>query len=414
MLERRAPFSDNPQVGVRGQRTGQRILDATYTVLGRTGYHRCSVELITREAGCSRPTFYQYFSGKEAAVAQLASGAARRLQDVVERLKPITDDAGGWQAIRDWMDEFATVYDDHEAIFHNLATAAVSDGDLARQLVAESREYHDAVRDKIVDAEDPTLLGDLLDVLSATLVRTLYDASTLQRSGIGGPRRRLLDAYADVFHRTLFGVRPDVNVHAHRIRPTPGLRLPTAGPEDGSSDGTTRRALMHAGHQVLSESGFHGTTIDAIVERAGVAHGTFYRYFPNKELLAQDLLNEASIKLSVYFGELVTLLSDPSVDRTELRRWLERYTQAQMSEMAILRVWSDAVLVDQDLLADAAPMLEWGRRQLAKPLAARGFPGEEVDAMVLLALVDSLGANERSASALEAAARIIERAFLGI
>ena len=37
---RRAPFSDNPNVGARGQRTQQRILDAALQVFGEVGYHR--------------------------------------------------------------------------------------------------------------------------------------------------------------------------------------------------------------------------------------------------------------------------------------------------------------------------------------------------------------------------------------
>src|SRR4051794_10958669 len=62
---RRAPFSDNPTVGVRGQRTQQRILDAALRVFGDDGYHQCSIDRIAKRAGCSRVSFYQYFSGKE-------------------------------------------------------------------------------------------------------------------------------------------------------------------------------------------------------------------------------------------------------------------------------------------------------------------------------------------------------------
>ena len=37
---RRAPFSDNPNVGARGQRTRQAILDAALKVFGDIGYQR--------------------------------------------------------------------------------------------------------------------------------------------------------------------------------------------------------------------------------------------------------------------------------------------------------------------------------------------------------------------------------------
>ena len=58
---RRAPFSDNPRVGARGQRAHQRILEAALQVFGEEGYHRCGVIRITEVAGCSRAAFYQYF-----------------------------------------------------------------------------------------------------------------------------------------------------------------------------------------------------------------------------------------------------------------------------------------------------------------------------------------------------------------
>ena len=81
---RRAPFSDNPTVGARGQRTQQRIVDAALQTFGEKGYHQCSIDRITRLAGCSRVGFYQYFSGKEDLFRHLSGQVARQL-DAVDR-----------------------------------------------------------------------------------------------------------------------------------------------------------------------------------------------------------------------------------------------------------------------------------------------------------------------------------------
>src|SRR4051795_3353854 len=89
---RRAPFSDSPNVGARGQRTQQRIVDAALAVFGEAGYHRCSIDDITRLAGCSRVSFYQYFSSKEDVFRHLAVQVARQLQASTDRLDPITPD----------------------------------------------------------------------------------------------------------------------------------------------------------------------------------------------------------------------------------------------------------------------------------------------------------------------------------
>src|SRR6476659_3839287 len=89
---RRAPFSDNPRVGARGQRTQQRILDAALRAFGEAGYHGCSIDQITTLARCSRVSFYQYFASKEDVFRQLAGQVARQVSASTEALDPLTAD----------------------------------------------------------------------------------------------------------------------------------------------------------------------------------------------------------------------------------------------------------------------------------------------------------------------------------
>jgi hypothetical protein len=79
----------------------------------------------------------------------------------------------------------------------------------------------------------------------------------------------------------------------------------------------------------------------------------------------------------------------------------------------MIRVWVDAALQDAALLADSASVLDWGRRRMAHYLQPRDFGDPDTDAVVLLALVDTFGVREASARAVDAAAAIIERGFLG-
>src|SRR6516164_8181068 len=83
---RRPPFSDNPEVGARGQRTQQRILDAALRVFGERGYHRASIDRIARLGGCSRVSFYQYFASKEDVFRHLATQVARQIGALTESL----------------------------------------------------------------------------------------------------------------------------------------------------------------------------------------------------------------------------------------------------------------------------------------------------------------------------------------
>ena len=108
---RRAPFSDNPRVGARGQRTQQRILDAALQAFGEQGYHGCSIDRITKLARCSRVSFYQYFASKEDVFRQLA-GPGRPPGERVDRgartRSPPTSQ--GWAALRAWVARYAEIH----------------------------------------------------------------------------------------------------------------------------------------------------------------------------------------------------------------------------------------------------------------------------------------------------------------
>ena len=92
---RRAPFGSNPKVGEAGLATQQRILAAATDAFAESGYARTSVEAITDRANCSRPTFYQYFSGKEDLHRRLAGRLGTELSELLHHLEDITADAAG-------------------------------------------------------------------------------------------------------------------------------------------------------------------------------------------------------------------------------------------------------------------------------------------------------------------------------
>ena len=164
---------------------------------------------------------------------------------------------------------------------------------------------------------------------------------------------------------------------------------------------------------MLVARGYHGTRIDDIAEAAGVAHGAFYRYFKNKEQLAQVLAAEAMRTVSTTLLEIPDADADDPSGRAALRRWLKAYNRAQSNETAMIRVWVDAALQDEGLRTDSAAMLDWGRRRMSRFLAARGFGDPDIDAVVLVALVDAFGVRERPSATIDAVATIIERGFLG-
>ena len=59
----------------------------------------------------------------------------------------------------------------------------------------------------------------------------------------------------------------------------------------------TRQLLLDAGAVVLPARGYHDARVDDIVEAAGVSHGSFYRYFDNKDDFFRVLAEEASTRM---------------------------------------------------------------------------------------------------------------------
>lgn len=65
--------------------------------------------------------------------------------------------------------------------------------------------------------------------------------------------------------------------------------------------GEKREAVIHATLELVAEHGFHGTPMALVAERAGVAAGTIYRYFDNKD----DLIRETFRFLEMQMIEAV-------------------------------------------------------------------------------------------------------------
>ena len=139
---RRAPFSDNPRVGARGQRTRQRILNAALQLFGDEGYHRCSVARISEQADCSRVSFYQYFSSKEDVFSSLAGQVAREISASTEAIEPLTPEAAGWDGLRAWVGRYGDIHEHYGPIFQALPAALAEDD----EMIAAAARLRDQTR----------------------------------------------------------------------------------------------------------------------------------------------------------------------------------------------------------------------------------------------------------------------------
>lgn len=89
--------------------------------------------------------------------------------------------------------------------------------------------------------------------------------------------------------------------HAHRVGSVSGMTaVPAVVPQWSASD-HPRDRIVAAACELFNRSGIRGVGVDAIMAEAGVARGTFYRYFPSKDLLILAFLERADAEWRSWF-----------------------------------------------------------------------------------------------------------------
>lgn len=421
---RRAPYADNPTVGRRGLQTKQRILDAALVEFAESGYERTTIERLAQLAGCSRASLYQYFSGKDDVFRHLSGVVARRLRSSVEQLNEVTADRAGRDELHAWVRRTGDTFDRYTSVFRVFGAAADTDPIVADGSVRSSVRTATIFETKVTGAAvGPEKFAHVVAPLLAGVLRSLELASYLRLALPDDyTRPRVERALADVVHRGLFGPISGVNVRPSdvpRIEAIPlGSRLDqlfrdaAAVRREATRPGRrSLAALLDIGRDVVVQRGFHGTRVDDLVEAAGVSHGAFYRYFDNKGEFVNIIAAQELGSVSGSLNE-VPVLSGDVVERTvQLREWLRRYHDTHVHGRAVLRVWLEAGL-GEDLRTDQAAAFDWGRRQLLRLLGDDHVGDVDVDAMLLLAMVDAFGSRTRSDDEFDAMVGLVARSFL--
>ncbi|HLX88932.1 MAG TPA: helix-turn-helix domain-containing protein [Acidimicrobiales bacterium] len=114
----------------------------------------------------------------------------------------------------------------------------------------------------------------------------------------------------------------------------------------------TMRKLLDAAMVVFAKRGYHAARVDDIVKVARTSHGTFYLYFSNKEDLLRALVAEAGEVVAALDHALGTVTPDAQ-GWQELREWMGRFSEAWKRYAPVLRAWTDLVMSDPELGAQA-------------------------------------------------------------
>lgn len=418
--KRRAPFADDPAVGARGLRTHQRLLDAALEAFGESGYDRTSLDRIAELAGCSRVTVYQYFSGKDELFRSLATQVANQMGAALEVLDPITPDAAGRAALLAYFSRLADIEIRYEPILRAFGAAAANDTSLVGGAAAITRRSVGPFEARVAGTDLPQrLLDSIVELLGTGVIATLSRTSILRAAAPDWyGRDRVEAALADVAHRALFGPLPGVNVHPRPSRVEhPILRygpqataiferardLDALAAQPGKR---TLRAMLGVANQLVADRGYRGLRVDDVVKAAAVSRGSFYTYFENID----DFVCVIGLRAIQQLSEVVRERPDVPV-RLTLRPWLRRYADVHVTAGPLVKVWIEAI--EGPLRDERAAVIDWGRRRMATMLSARALGDVDIDAVILLAIIEEFGSQTSTKAELDAALLLIERGFLG-
>lgn len=426
---RRPPFGNNPVVGDRGAQTQRRILAAALEAFAEFGFHGTHVELITTKAGCSRPSFYQYFSSKDDVFWALAARLGRTMVDQADELATVTPDERGLAVLRDWLHAFTALYQENAPVFaafpaarRNRAPVATSSRvvseRLGRALIRSGGGGGDGVG---------AVPGDSLATSIVTMVTRciFYWESRIAPPDLS--RDDFVEGLARLIHRLVVGTVAGVNTRADAGRPAGGDRAgavvrpvrswPAAKTASrrpiGPLGERTRSRLVTAGAAVFRSRGYHETRVDDIVQQAGVSHGSFYRYFASKDDLFFVLANMASNQMSALIDAFPA-----SSDADDLRRWVEDWFATYRTNGGVMSMWQEIELIDPRLTAVSQRTMAGAFDRLVRLLEQRGVGDPLVDALALLALIErlpysvfTLGHAQRSA-AVDAMVAVLRRGLI--
>jgi AcrR family transcriptional regulator len=101
----------------------------------------------------------------------------------------------------------------------------------------------------------------------------------------------------------------------------------------------TRDRLLEALAELLEREEFAKVTAGRVADAAGLAHGTFYRYFKDKRSALNALYDQAREELDRERPSFETELGSLDAERSRIRRWVETALRSKFRRAGSLRAW---------------------------------------------------------------------------
>ncbi len=175
-----------------------------------------------------------------------------------------------------------------------------------------------------------------------------------------------------------------------------------------------RRAILDAAQEIFTEIGYGAASIRDVVRRSGLAAGTFYNYFPDKQSVFQAVLDEHTTELRRRLRETRARARDPE---TIVREGFHVYFSFIVEDRALFEMLRRNAGTVRELFD--TPALELGILELREDLAARGELPAALDLDALAAAMGGVAfelgirLSEQDPPDVERAARFASELFLG-
>jgi len=294
--------------------TRENIIRASTSVVAKNGFDGATLKEIAQEAGVTEPTIYLHFDGKESLLFSIAEEQMKKyLLFLDEHLQGISGAENKlskliWSHLR---------YSDTNRDFMSVVLFDCRN----------SRNFYKSDAYALVRRYSGVLLSILDEGIREGVFRSDMNLA-LVRDIIFG----LMDYEAIRYFvtREKPGATQD---HADIMRLLERMLLNEYRTE-GESEGKRKR-ILRAAIEAFSEKGYAEATISEIAGRAGVANGTIYDYFENKEDLLLSI-SEEHFKADLEHLKQAFNGSNP---RTKLSLFMQYYFQQYLDDLDYIVVF---------------------------------------------------------------------------
>jgi len=189
---------------------------------------------------------------------------------------------------------------------------------------------------------------------------------------------------------------------------------PLAAGKRAATKAHNRRAILDAAQEIFTEMGYGAASIRDVVRRSGLAAGTFYNYFPDKQSVFQAVLEEHTTELRRRLREARGRARDAE---TIVREGFHTYFSFIVEDRPLFEMLRRNAGTVRELFD--TPALELGILELREDLGALGaLPGAlDLDALAAamggVAFELGIRLTEQDPPDVERAARFASELFLG-